>query len=119
LSVPHARGYLLLRRDGGLWGIANSAVDGLARRGADFRIAISAGAGSDGSDAGELWADEIVGVVEELRVWPVASVVNRFWPEAAAGLAVHGREPVVVVDPRRPPSALRSQGEDRLDEGRD
>ena len=109
MSVPHARGYLLLRRDGGLWGVANSAVDGLARQGADFRIAIS-GNGVETGDAGELWADEIEGVVEDLRVWPLASAVSRFWPESAAGLAVHGQEPVVVVDPRRPPAALRSQG---------
>ena len=98
MSVPHARGFLLLRRGGGLWGIANAAVDGLARRGADYRVAVG---------GGELVADEILGVVEELRVWPLAPVVRRFWPQAAAGLAVHGREPVVVVDPGRPPSALQ------------
>jgi hypothetical protein len=109
VSVPHARGYLLLRRGGGLWGIANAAVDGLARHGADYRITIG---GSGGSD---LVADEILGVVQELRVWPLAPAVSRFWPEAAAGLALHGREPVVVVDPDRPPAALRSEQGDRPD----
>jgi hypothetical protein len=110
LSVPSARGFLLLRRGGGLWGIANSAVDGLARRGADYRITI---------DGGALAADEILGVVEDLRVWPLAPMVSRFWPEPAAGLAVHGREPVVVVDPARPPAALRVAEGDGLDEGRE
>jgi len=106
LSVPSARGFLLLRRGGSLWGIANAAVDGLARRGMDYRIAI---------DGGALVADEILGVVEDLRVWPLAPMVSRFWPEPAAGLAVHGREPVVVVDPAHPPAALREEEGDRLE----
>lgn len=114
MSVPQARGFLLLRRGGNLWGIANAAVDGLGRQGMDYRIAVG---GSGGSD---LRADEILGVVEELRVWPLAPVVSRFWPQPAAGLAVHGHEPVVVVDPGRLPAALRpteGSGEgDRLDE---
>lgn len=105
--MPRAPGFLLLRRGGGLWGIANAAVDGLARQGKDYRIAI---AGSAGSGGRELMADEILGVVEELRVWPLAPAVRRFWPEPAAGLAVHGREPVVVVDPGRLPAALSAEG---------
>jgi len=116
VSVPHARGFLLLRRGGGLWGIANAAVDGLARHGVDYRITIG---GSGGNGGGDLVADEILGVVEDLRVWPLAPAVSRFWPEAAAGLALHGREPVVVVDPGRPPAALRSEKGDRPDEGRE
>jgi hypothetical protein len=106
LSVPHAQGFLLLRRGGGLWGIANTAVDGLARQGGDYRITIG------GSGGGDLVADEILGVVEDLRVWPLAPAVCRFWPEPAAGFAVHGREPLVVVDPRRLPAALSAEGSD-------
>lgn len=110
MSVPLARGFLLLRRAGGLWGIASSAVDGLARRGTDYRITIDNGAG------GTLVADEILGVVEDLRVRPLAPAVRRFWPQPAAGMAVHGREPVVVVDPAHPPAALREEEEgDRLE----
>jgi hypothetical protein len=100
LSVPQARGFLLLRRGGNLWGIANAAVDGLGREGMDYRIAV----GGSG-----LRADEILGVVEELRVWPLAPVVSRFWPQPAAGLAVHGHEPVVMVDPGRLPAALSGE----------
>lgn len=96
------KGFLLLRREGGLWGIANGAVLGLARRGADFRIAV---------DGGALAADEILGVVEDLVVRPVAPVVGRFWPEAAAGWAVHAQTPLVIVDPSRPPRVLIEQGE--------
>jgi hypothetical protein len=115
LSVPHARGYLLLRRAGGVWGIANSAVDGLSRRGAGYRIAIGDGA---------LAADEVLGVVADLRVRPAAPVIRRFWPEALAGVAVHGDLPVVVVDPGHPPAALRfveelDEGEGRTMEGKE
>jgi hypothetical protein len=110
VSVPHARGYLLLRRAGGVWGIASAAVDGLAARGDGYRISVGGGA---------LVADEILGVVEELRVRPAAPVVRRFWSEALAGLAVHGRLPVVVVDPRRPPAALLFEEGVRPDEGRE
>ena len=101
MSVPQARGFLLLRRGGNLWGIANAAVDGLGRQGGDYRIAVAGGA---------LRADEILGVVEELRVWPLAPAVRRFWPQPAAGLAVHGSEPVVMVDPGRLPQALCAEG---------
>jgi hypothetical protein len=98
VSVPNARGFLLLRRAGGVWGIASAAVEGLASRGEGYRISV-----------GEktLAADEILGVVEELRVRAAAPVLRRFWAEAPAGLAVHQRLPVVVVDPLRPPAALR------------
>jgi hypothetical protein len=109
LSAPEPRGFLLLRRAGGVWGIANSAVAGLAARGAVYRIALAAGA---------LAADEILGVVDGLRVYPPASLLRRFWPEAPAGLAVHGRLPVVVVDPRCPPAALRFDEGEGADEGR-
>ena len=91
-------GFLLLRRAGGVWGIANAAVDGLARAGRRLPDRASA--------AGALAADEILGVVESLTVRRAAPVLRRFWPEAPAGLAVHGALPVVVVDPRRPPARL-------------
>jgi hypothetical protein len=109
MSVPHARGFLLLRRGGGLWGIANAAVDGLAREGAEYRVATGEGA---------LAADEILGVVDELAVRPVPAVVRRFWPEAPVGMAVHAAQPVVMVDPRHPPAALRIDEGERPD-GRD
>lgn len=91
-------GYLLLKRGGGLWGIANAAVLGLARRGSGFEVRV---------DAGALVADEILGVVEDLGVRSAAPAIRRFWPETSAGVAVHEEVPLVVVDPDRPPRALR------------
>ena len=98
MSVPHAPGLLLLRRAGGLWGIANAAVEGLARDGAGYRVTAGGAA---------LAADEILGVVTDLRVVPAAPALRRFWPEEPAGVAVHAGVPLVVVDPRRLPAALR------------
>ena len=106
-------GFLLLRRGGSLWGIANSAVAGLERQdGGAYRITSGgAGAGSRDAEPALLVADEILGVVPELRVWP-SPLTRRFWPEPFRGLAIHGRQPVVVVDPGHPPGVLRPQGED-------
>lgn len=110
MSALDARGFLLLRRAGGVWGIANAAVEGLRARGDGYRVSV----------AGEaLGADEILGVVEHLAVRPATAVLRRFWTEAPAGLAVHERLPVVVVDPRRPPAALRLDEGEGSDEGRD
>lgn len=103
--MSESGGYLLLRRAGVLWGIENSAVEGLARRGGMFRVAL--GGGTD------IIADEILCVVDSLRVQPVAAVLRRFWPGTAAGLtgvSVHGEQPLMVVDPQRPPQLLHSEG---------
>ncbi len=106
MSVPDARGFLLLRRAGGVWGISNAAVKGLAWKDGCYRLEVGGAA---------LSADEILGVVEDLVVQP-APLLRRFWAEEPAGLAVHGRLPVVVVDPGRVPAVLRSPGGDGLDE---
>ena len=101
MSEPAHRGYLLLRRGGVLWGIDNTAVVGLTRQGGSYRISLG--------DAVPLSADEILCVVDGLRVLPPSAALRRFWPgasEGVAGLAVHGEQPLVVVDPRRPPELL-------------
>ena len=105
MSAPHAAGYLLVRRAGGVWGIANEAVSGLSRDGRGYRLTV-------GGDV-VVGADEILGVVTGLRVVPAAPALRQFWPESPAGMAVHGGLPVVVVDPLRVPAALRwKEGKD-------
>jgi hypothetical protein len=101
LPAEH-KGFLLVRRDGVLWGVANGAVEGLSRLGARYRLAVG---------GTELGVDEVVGVVPELAVWPVAGALLRFWPDVAGGLAVHAEAPLLIIDPRRPPRALRLQGD--------
>lgn len=132
-GIPAGRddhGYLLLRRSGILWGIDNSAVTGLTRRGASFRIDLGsirtpadtgdAGDAGDTGDAGDpgaatmLAADEILCVVNSLQVQRPSGALRRFWSicPGVAGLAVYGEQPLVVVDPRRPPALLwLEQGE--------
>jgi hypothetical protein len=108
-SIDSSRGYLLLRREGGLFGVASADVLGLSRRGGTYRVEVA--------ERG-LLADEVVGVVENLDVRPLGLLVRRYWPEAsdggagggAIGWAVHGGKPVVVVDSRRPPRALSAGG---------
>lgn len=118
LAGGAGRGYLLLRRAGVLWGIDNAAVEGLARHGGTFRIALGAQNGTAGavSAPSAILADEVLCVVDGLRVQPVAAVLRRFWPGTAFGLtgvAVHGEQPLVVVDPQCPPQLLmeKSDGE--------
>ena len=97
-----------MRRGGALWGVDNAAVESLTRGHGDFRIGLA---------AGELCIDEIVGVVAELTVRPVAAALRRFWPHRADGLAVHAAVPLVVVDPQRPPRALWAPQADAPDDG--
>ena len=104
-----ARGWLLLRGGGALWGVENAAVRGLARDSSGFRISLG---------GRTLHADEVLGVVPDLTVRPVAGVLRRFWPEPAGGVAVHAEEPLVIVDPRVPPRAL-VEGEAEDGQGRD
>ncbi len=94
-------GWLLLRRAGGVWGVPAVAVGGLGREGAGYRVEVGGGA---------LAADDVLGVVDRLELRPLGAVVRAFWPEAAGDLAVHGCQPLVVVDPARPPAALRRGG---------
>jgi hypothetical protein len=104
-----AAGYLLLRRDGGLFGVASADVRGLTRRGLDYWVDI---ADIVGSGKG-LLADEVLGV-ETLDVRPLGRLVSRYWPETAGGWAIHAGAPVVVVDPLRPPlvfAAKLAEGE--------
>jgi hypothetical protein len=101
------RGCLLVRRDGVLWGVSNGAVEGISRLGAKYRLAVG---------GTELGVDEVVGVVPELAVWPMASALLRFWPDVAGGLAVHAEAPLLIVDPLQPPRALRL-GDGRSDVG--
>lgn len=104
---------LLIRRDGTLFGVAQAAVRDVIRpsgRAARFRVRLA---------ADELAADELVGVVDDLPVWPSGEVMARYWSETAVGLTVHAEVPMVVVDPARPPSFLRSDEETEIADGDD
>ncbi|HEY6323020.1 MAG TPA: hypothetical protein VJA16_15830 [Thermoanaerobaculia bacterium] len=90
-------GFLVVRRGGATWAVAHQEVRGLARRGAGVEVTVAAGA---------LAADEVLGVIGNLRLHPAGGVLRRFWPEAARGLAVHGTLPLVLIDGLAPPRSL-------------
>ena len=92
----------MLRRDGGVWGIANAAVTSLARQAGPSR-----GAYRVGTEGEPLAADEILGVAADLEVHPPARAVARWWPDGSDGCAVWSGLPVALIDPRQPPLALR------------
>lgn len=123
--------FLVLRRGGAHWALPWQEVRGVARHGTGGGGggAGSAGAGGGSGDpdgsaekgavaggfevrvaAGCLAADEVLGVVPEMRLHPAGAALRRFWPEAVRGLAVHGRAPVVLIDPQAPPRQLLTEG---------
>ena len=89
--------YLLLRRGGALWGVAGDAVRTVESRGEELRVMI---------DSTTLAADEVLGVVADLTVAPLAALARDWWPRGVVGTAVHGGIPLAVVDARNPPVAL-------------
>lgn len=115
MRVATVGSYLLLVRQGGVWGVSNETVLGVGRQENEYHIQILCQAGSR-----QIVADEVLGVVESLKVWPPAGVLQRFWSGFPRGLAVHGGSPILVVDPDRPPATLmleETMEEDSLQEG--
>jgi hypothetical protein len=111
--VSEADAFLVLRRGGATWAVAQPEVRGLVRRhGEAGRGGVGdSGAGGGGAfevtvAGGPLAADEVLGVASGLRLHPAGPVLRRFWPEAARGLAVHGARPLVLIDPSAPPQSL-------------
>lgn len=126
MSGAAGRGFLILSRKGVLWGVDNAAVVGLSRR----RDGLDAREGAVHHESGfrvdvggrPLAADDVLGVVDTLRIWPLAPAVRRFCPGVAAGVAgmsVHGVSPLLVVDSRQPPRLLWLEEGEGSDEGRE
>jgi hypothetical protein len=107
-EVPAGRrGYLLLRRQGGVWGVANHLVTSLGRSAGGDGVGGNGAAYRVGTAAEPLAADEILGVAADLDVRRPARAVARWWPEGSDGCALWSGLPVAVIDPRHPPRALR------------
>jgi hypothetical protein len=90
-----------MRRNGGLWGVVHDAVRTVTRGHEGYRVWLQ---------HEELTADAVLGVIEDLRVWPAGGVLSRYWSEKAGGLAVLGSTPLVLVDPESPPAIFRRDG---------
>src|ERR687889_73133 len=78
--------------------VLNLARLGNASPGANPSYPVTGVVRGGAAGGGALAADEILGVVADLRVLPAAPALRRFWPEEPAGVAVHAGMPVVVVD---------------------
>jgi len=119
-SAAPREGYLVIEREGRLWGVAGTSVRRLTRSGeAASHGAGGAQPGQGGSlrltvAGGDLTAHRVLAMVPDLEVTPTPGSLLRFWPEAADGLAVYEGRPLVVIDPQRPPSVLL-RGEDEED----
>ncbi len=96
--------WLLLRRQGGLWGVCRGALDEVVRAPAQTsgsryaeppRIVLASG--------GELLADEILTIVPELQERPIPRGAEPFLGAKYRGLAVWHDEPVILLDPVAPP----------------
>ena len=93
--------YLLLRRDGALWGVPNAGVTAV-RRGAGGVLVETC--------SGSLVADEAVAVTEGLEVHRSGALLRRLAGAGTEGLAVYRGLCVAIVDPAHPPEALRPTG---------
>jgi len=97
---------LLMRRGGGLWGVFHDDVRTVTRGQDGYRIWLR---------DRDLAADEVLGIIEGLTVWPAGGALTEYWGERARGLAVHRATPLVVVDPDSPPSLFGNDGNDATD----
>jgi hypothetical protein len=89
----------VVRRGETLWAIPRDAVAGVAKR---DRMTLVA------TRAGEVAADDVVELVDALVVRRPGGAIAAFLAPGVAGLAVHEGVCIAVVDPLRPPDALRS-----------
>lgn len=82
-------GLLVVRRGGTLWGVPAAAVAAVERGPLGVAVRLAGG--------GELGGEAVVGLTGALPVRGLVAAVRRRLPAPAAGLAVWGSEPMVVV----------------------
>lgn len=102
-AAARRRGTVVLEAAGALWGVAGGDVEHLGHRGDALRLRVA---------GGELAADRVLAVVPDLAVTPPPAALDRYWSWRAAGLAVYGERPVLVIDAERPPAVLLAPSDD-------
>lgn len=88
-------GFLVVRRNGTLWGLPAEAVAGIERvvnaprdtQAYQVRLA----------DGGSLAVEAVLTLAEELPVRPLSTLLRRFLPPGSSGLALHGGEPILLL----------------------
>jgi hypothetical protein len=102
-------GFLVVRRDGALWGFPADEVAGIER-------SRPAAASADGSTAlapspsrrdfelrlargGRFGVDAVLTLASELEVRPLTPRLRRFLPHGSSGLAILAGEPMLLMTP--------------------
>jgi hypothetical protein len=88
-------GFLIVRRDGALWGLPAEQVSGIERVG-------SVEPATSGLDlllagGGRLAVESVVTLAGDLAVQPLSDRLRRFLPAGSSGLAMHAGEPIVLM----------------------
>ena len=88
-------GFLIVRRDGALWGLPAGQVSGIER----VERAESATSGLDLllADGGRLGVESVLTLAADLAVQPLSARLRRFLPAGSTGLAMLAGEPIVLM----------------------
>jgi len=100
--VSHLEGWLLLRRDGGLWAIRRSALRELRT----LRHPPGANRSRIELVSGEmLTADELLAMIPRLAEHPFPQCARRYCDPSVHGLSVWNEQPVILLATGVPPPA--------------
>lgn len=88
-------GFLIVRRDGALWGLPAEQVSAIervervapAKSGLDLLLA----------GGGRLAVESVLTLAGNLAVQPLSARLRRFLPAGSSGLAMHAGEPIVLM----------------------
>ena len=95
--------WLLVRRQGSLWGVPREQVQGIRlAQGGEIRLA---------SGSRTLIVDEVLGLEGGASVRPAGPLVRWATLASCQGLAATGAGPALVIDPIDPPSELSAEDE--------
>jgi hypothetical protein len=98
-AIPDCARYLVLRHEQTLWAVADTAVRGVVRaEDGSYRVEL---------EYATLQADDVLGIVTGIEAHPPSAAMRRYWGAPMAGLAVHDRRPLILLDPAEPPAVLR------------
>ncbi len=82
-------GFLVVRRDGVLWGLDAAAVASIVKVAPSYQVRLANG--------GSLAVDAVLTLAGELQIRPLSRRLRRFLPRGSSGLAMHGGEPILLM----------------------
>jgi hypothetical protein len=100
-------GFLVVRRDGALWGLPADEVAAIERLGAaPATPAAATGTGAETmsrgyelrlTHGGTVAVDAVLTLAGDVRIQPLSSRLRRFLPQGSCGLAMLAGEPMVLL----------------------